>query len=464
MRVGVFAVSDPGGGGIYQYSLMVLQAMEDLRGRLEPVIVHDRAPRSAVLAWQAAGWQVVSFRPRTVRTIARAVVAAGLGKSGANRIGRMVRTVSAPFGRRWAPEPAAAEVSSQSSAPFRVGVPRDAPAGAYGLAAEARPRAGAWLRARGIQLMVYPAPVPQAYECGVPYVMAVHDLQHRLQPEFPEVSAKGEWESREQLFTNGIRSAVAILVDSEVGREDVLAYYGHLVSPDRVRVLPYVLPPYLQRPGTGEVEGALRALRISGRYLLFPAQFWPHKNHRRVAEAIALLHRRGADVQVVMTGSAGDELRARTLAEIREIVEREGIDHQVRILGYVDDRTIAALYAGAAGMILPTFFGPTNIPVIEAWAIGVPVLTSDIRGIREQCGDAAILVDPRSTEAIAEGMRRLCWDDTMRERLVAAGRVRLARSDAGQFRDTLGSILRDAAESLERPEPLGRHQSAGISA
>ena len=84
--------------------------------------------------------------------------------------------------------------------------------------------------------------------------MAIHDLQHRIHPEFPEVSANGEWEAREHLFASGVRHAEAILVDSEVGREDVLEFYGHLTSPDRVRILPFVLPPYLVRPTPDEVR------------------------------------------------------------------------------------------------------------------------------------------------------------------------------------------------------------------
>jgi glycosyltransferase involved in cell wall biosynthesis len=154
-----------------------------------------------------------------------------------------------------------------------------------------------------------------------------------------------------------------------------------------------------------------------------------------------------------MTGSANGAIRAQTLGEVNDIVEREGIGNLVRILGYVDDTTMAALYAGAAGVLLPTFFGPTNIPIIEGWAMGIPVLTSDIRGIREQCGDAAILVDPLSTEAITEGIRRLWTDDALREQLVIAGAERLRRSDPVAFRDELGRIIKDAYAVHQPAEP-----------
>ena len=71
--------------------------------------------------------------------------------------------------------------------------------------------------------------------------MAIHDLQHRLQPEFPEVSANGEWESREYYLRNGARYATLLLADSEVGKEDILNFYGpYGVTADQVKVLPYL--------------------------------------------------------------------------------------------------------------------------------------------------------------------------------------------------------------------------------
>ena len=168
-----------------------------------------------------------------------------------------------------------------------------------------------------------------------------------------------------------------------------------------------------------------------------------------------MLHRQGLDVTVVMTGSANGDLRRSVLSEVQEVIAQTGIGGLVRILGYVDDTVMAALYSGAFGLLLPTFFGPTNIPVVEAWAVGVPVLTSDIRGIREQCGDAAILVDPTSVSAIADGIRRLWTDDDLRKRLVAAGTERASHSDPAAFRDEMGDILAHVEQMIHAGEPQG---------
>src|SRR4029453_16568851 len=95
------------------------------------------------------------------------------------------------------------------------------------------------------------------------------------------------------------------------------------------------------------------------------------------------------------------------MQELVAVAQKRGVANQIRLLGYVPNEDMSPLYAQAVALIIPTFFGPTIIPVLEAWAFGCPVLTSDIRGIREQVGDAALLVDPRSIESIADGIYRL---------------------------------------------------------
>jgi hypothetical protein len=95
-----------------------------------------------------------------------------------------------------------------------------------------------------------------------------------------------------------------------------------------------------------------------------------------------------------------------SLRELRALVQRLGLEEDVRFLGYVPDGDVAPLYAETVALVMPTF----DMPVLEAWGLGCPVLTSDIRGIREHVGDAAMLVEPRSVEGVAAGMRKL-WTD-----------------------------------------------------
>ncbi len=304
-----------------------------------------------------------------------------------------------------------------------------------------------------LDLVFYTCPTPISFETGVPFILAVHDLQHRLQPEFPEVSANGEWEYREYQFRNGCRCATLILADSEVGKEDILNYYAaYGVTEDKIKILPYLPAAYLAREVSEAERQRVRATyRLPERYLFYPAQFWPHKNHARIVEALGLLKReRHTNIPMMFCGSHSGEIREATYQAVFSLRSRLGLQNEIHDLGYVPAQDMSALYSGAAGLVMPTFFGPTNIPVLEAWAFGCPVLTSDMRGIRQQVADAAVLVDPRSVESIAEGIHRLWTDERLCRDLSDAGRRRLASFTADDFRNRLIAILEEAKDRIRR--------------
>jgi glycosyltransferase involved in cell wall biosynthesis len=286
-----------------------------------------------------------------------------------------------------------------------------------------------------------------SFEIGIPYVMAIHDLQHRLQPEFPEVSANGEWEWREYLFRNGARYATLLLADSEVGKEDILNFYGpYGVTPDQVKVLPFLPACYLADDiSESERHRVRRTYHLPERYLFYPAQFWPHKNHNRIVQALGLLKQaHNLKIPAVFCGSHTGGIRERNFRDMMSLAARWGVENEIRYLGYVPDEDMSGMYAGAVALVMPTFFGPTNIPVLEAWGFGCPVLTSDIRGIREQVGDAAVLVDPRSVEAIADGIYRLWTDGSLTSKLTDLGRQRLASYTPDEYQCRLAAILEEA--------------------
>jgi glycosyltransferase involved in cell wall biosynthesis len=431
VRIGIATVS-PNRGGVYQYSRSMIAALDPVAARAEGdelLVLYKGSPGHYLEALARAGWSTAaSVPPPTRKQRAGAALRRALGE------GTLRRALRAARGSR---------------RPTATAPPADPDL------VRPRPDLAAWHARLGIELMLYPAPVADSFEAGTPYVVAVHDLQHRLQPEFPEVSADGQAEAREYLFRNAIARATLVLADSDVGREDVLELYGDVgATPERVKVLPFVPPPYLLERGPAD-EAAVAAVRrrysLPDRYFFYPAHFWPHKNHARLVRALALVERdRDAKVSVVFTGSRASEIRERTHRELLQLAAELGVDARVHDLGYVPEEDVASLYRGAAALVMPTFFGPTNIPVLEAWALDCPVLTSDLRGIREQAGDAALLVDPSSVEALADGMHRLWTEEALRRDLAARGRARLAEYTPDDFRSRLAEIVREAKEHVRR--------------
>ncbi len=431
MRIGVVPNLDPSSGGVYQYGLTMLRALAELRndGCEDEfwVFAHD-GPHPALSAANGHAWTLKPLSPRR---------SPSLQQRAWDAMGRIVGEGPHREAWRWMRR-------QLRRAPRQEELPLPLPDPDV---VRSRPHMNRWFRSCGIDLMLYPRPDRLSFEAGLPYVMAIPDLQHRLQPEFPEVSANGEWEWREYYFRNGARYATLLLADSEVGRDDILNFYGpYGVTPDRVKVLPYIPACYLTLDVSESARQRVRATYgLPERYLFYPAQFWPHKNHIRIVQALGLLRQaRQLKIPVAFCGSHSGEIREATFRDVMTLRRQLGLEGEVLYLGYVPDEDMSGLYAGATALVMPTFFGPANIPVVEAWGFGCPVLTSDIRGIREQVGKAAVLVDPRSAEAIADGIYQLWTDQNLRYTVADAGRQRLATYTPDDYRRELIAILEEA--------------------
>jgi glycosyltransferase involved in cell wall biosynthesis len=420
VRLGFVPALDPRGGGLHQYSVTVLGALRSLSSRDDfEVVIFASDPHSALLSRFADIGTLERLDPPTrlgrLRWATKRIVPEGVGRD-------LLRGVAA-FVRRRALED------------------RDV--------IRPRPEMTAWLKQNGIDLMLYPGPDALSFEVATPAIVAVHDLQHRLQPHFPEVSAHGEWTAREYVLWNAARHALFLVADSTIGRDDILNLYRDTgITPDRVKVLPFVPPTYLSPPNPRTVGRVLERYELPADFLFYPAQFWSHKNHAGIVRAVALLKREGVHATVVFSGSNSGRMRRRTYSEVMRLSSRLGVADSIRYVGYVSDRDMSSMYSASKGLVMPTFFGPTNIPIVEAWMLGCPVLTSDLRGIRDQAGDAAVLVDPRSPESIAQGMRALLLDGALRARLVERGRNRVQALDMRTFEGLLQEILNDAKQKL----------------
>ena len=429
--IGVAPPTSEAAGGIFQYAQTMLGVLAELRQeRTERLVVLGNGLDRSSPLLAGADLEVVPLLPQTP----------------AGRVyDRLARIARSHLGLR-----------QRESLMAAVAWLRKRRTGS-GPTPPARPAVEAWLRRYGVDLIVYPASISLAFEIDIPYVMAVHDLQHRIHPEFPEVTADGELEARENLYRHGIGGATIVLVDSEVGREDVLDHYGALIDPERVCVLPFLPSESCRRPPSAADRRRVEArYGLPERYLFYPAQLWPHKNHAILVRALGMLREaHGLEIPLVLVGSTLGRIRSETWRDVRRLARDLGLENAVVHLGYVPDEDMPTLYANATALTMPTWFGPTNIPILEAWAQGCPVLTSDIRGVREQAGDAAVLADPASAEDIAEGIRRLWVDADLRTDLVRRGYERLGSYTRADYAAALSRIL-DRAKSLAlgaRPSP-----------
>lgn len=301
-----------------------------------------------------------------------------------------------------------------------------------------------FLRDRDVDIVYFTCPSYLALVTAqFSYFITVWDLAHRDEVDFPEVRAGGEFERREQIYQHALTKATGVIVDSQAGHDNVVRRYG--VDTERVHVIPFspaigtLLPEH-------ELDSPERHVAIKAKYgldcdyIYYPAQFWPHKNHVYLLRGLRSLEDRfGIRVGAVFSGrDLGN------LAHVQSVAADLKLTDRVRFAGFVPDLEVPCLYRQSLALVMPTFFGPTNLPPYEAFQLGVPVLYSDLKNLRDQVGNAGLLIDLLNPDTMADSLHRLIADPELRRVLIERGKRRIeALTD-----DQRLSVLKDALEAF----------------
>ena len=256
--------------------------------------------------------------------------------------------------------------------------------------------------------------------CRVPAVVTLHDLQYLAYPAYFSTAKR-----RYLGLTQGrsLKRAEVVTAVSEFTRTQAIDAFD--LDPAKVVVVPPLIRPM---PAVSKARRAqlLGELGVRGRYILYPAATYPHKNHTVLLDAFAQVVK-SHDVSLVLTGAVGAGAWGSahsTRADVADQVARLGIDERVRMLGYVTSEQLAALYDGAALLAFPSRFEGFGIPVIEAMAAGCPVIAANTTALPSLTGDAGVLLDPDDVHAWASAISDILGDDAERQRLSDAGRAR----------------------------------------
>jgi glycosyltransferase involved in cell wall biosynthesis len=268
-------------------------------------------------------------------------------------------------------------------------------------------------------------------------------LQHRVQPWFPELDGDIGWQARERYYSWFLPRATVVIAGTEVGRKEIELFYK--VPADRIKILPHPTPRFALDAPPDSGDRVLKKYGIPDKYLYYPAQFWSHKNHANLLLAARKLRDEHKLVlPVVLVGSDKGNL-----GYIRRLVKRLDLTSQVYFLGFVCLADLIALYRRAFALTYVTFFGPENLPPLEAFALGCPVIASNVPGAQEQLGDAALLVNPRDPDDIALAVKNLFTNQELRNVLLQRGRERALKWTARDFVKGIFSIL-DSFEAVRR--------------
>ena len=237
--------------------------------------------------------------------------------------------------------------------------------------------------------------------------------------------AHPEWTSRRlRVFKNMVfrkmaRSAQHIITISECSKADIVHYFG--ISPERISVTYLAANQAYSQPVALEVRQAvLQKYGLERGFFIFVGTIQPRKNVARILEAHRMLpiqmQKAFPMVIVGRNGWGSDDL----LPELHALQTR-GVG---RWLDNVTDDELYALLQSAKALVYPSLYEGFGLPVLEGFASGIPVISSNTTSIPEVAADFAILVDPERSDDIADAMQRLAEDDAWAAELVTGGRKR----------------------------------------
>ena len=277
-------------------------------------------------------------------------------------------------------------------------------------------------------------------------VVTVHDMSLRLYPNCHPVR---RLLLNRPLMHLAIRRASSIVTVSNSARRDLLRLHG--VAPDRVAVVHEAASPAFRPIADREwLENVRARYALPRQFMLYVGTIEPRKNLSRLMSAFADARKAGIPHHLVCVGPYGWSSR-----NLAGHIERLGIQDVVHFTGYVPFEHLPAIYNLGEFFAFPSLYEGFGLPVVEAMACGIPVLTSTTSSLGEIAGDAAETIDPADTDAIANAIVRLASDQDLRRDRAERG-LRRARSFswAQTARDMLAVYHRAAGVTLKAPSPV----------
>jgi glycosyltransferase involved in cell wall biosynthesis len=271
-----------------------------------------------------------------------------------------------------------------------------------------------------------------------PTVVSIHDIAHE---HLPEHFSRLYVARQRRMVRATARKAGHILTVSEFSAQDIAQTLG--VPRERITVAYLAAAPEFQpMPPESAQREVMKRYGIKPPFLLYIGRLNSRKNLLRLVEAYATARRQSVAASLVLAGPR-DWQSEQVLARIKEL----DLESSVTLPGYVEHGDLPRLLCASEAFVFPSLFEGFGLPVVEAMACGVPVLTSRGTALQEVAGDAALLVDPRDTASIAEGLAQLLADPALRAELARRSLQRSTHFRAGELPEKALASYRAAMDA-----------------
>lgn len=244
--------------------------------------------------------------------------------------------------------------------------------------------------------LVFEAATFLGWRLGLPAIAWISDLQHRY---LPHLFSRTGWLKREIGFRAQIMSGRTVMVSSLDARVACERFYPMTTS--RIHAVRFAVGA---KAPMDDVAARAVADRygLPERYFFMPNQFWAHKNHMLVVQALALLRQRGQRTTVMATGMKADPRNAKYVPSLLRAVSDGGVETDLLMPGVIPYADLLPLMQASTALLNPSLFEGWSTTVEEARAAGVPMVLSDLDVHREQAGDHATYFDRHSVESLAD--------------------------------------------------------------
>ena len=264
-----------------------------------------------------------------------------------------------------------------------------------------------------------------------PFIMFYWDSAHRYLNFMPDLGSRNV----EHILFPALQNAFKVVVPNNAAIVEVESLYNIGIPESKYSIIPFVISENTNEENDEELS-IFDRFSIKESYLLIPAGFWPHKNHKIVIDAVKILNDRGIQLDVVMTGPDRGNYEY-----INELIRRNGLKEQFHYLGFVDRSELISLYKHAFAMVFPSIVGPNNYPPLEAACQDCPVILSDLSGHREQMGESALYFDKFNPNELAEQIQLLNENNILREDLIQSGKKLVKDLEPSKYFNQLEKVF-----------------------
>jgi hypothetical protein len=249
----------------------------------------------------------------------------------------------------------------------------------------------------------------------IKYTSTVLDVCHRDFPEFREVGNFKTFYFREYLNKKILPSSFLIITESDDLKKKIVKLYQ--LKANKIISIPNIPSKLMSNKNNNLIKIVKKKYNIKNNFYFYPAQFWQHKNHIVILKCVEKLKKQGRNLLFIFCGRDKGNLKF-----IRKKISEYKINTNIKILNYIEDKEVWALYKLSKALVMPTYFGPTNIPPVEAWSLNVPVIYSSY--LKNHGKNAALYFKPDSEDDLIKALKKLD-SIKIKNKLIISGKNRI---------------------------------------